>query len=161
MRKTKTITVPSDDPTNRDAGKVYLLTELPAARSEKWAARVLLALLASGIKIPDKTAKAGLAGLASMGGSVVSGTAGVPWEVVEPLLDEMMACVQLMVGKPGGIAVPRPIMTDDDIEEISTRLLLRKEVLELHLGFSLAAFLSTQDSEAAPNHLTSALTSQS
>ena len=159
MRRTKSVQIPTDDPNNRDAGKIYLLTELPSARSEKWAARVFLAFASSGIKVPDKAAKAGLAGLASMGSSLITGFTGVPWEIAEPLFDEMMACVQLMVGKPGSPAIPRPLMVDDDIEEISTRLLLRREIIELHLGFSLAAFLSSSDSEAAPSPDTNTQTS--
>ena len=121
----------------RDQNKVFKITEMPAAQAEKWAARALLALISSGATIPDSVAQAGLAGVASVG---MGAFAGLKWEIMEPLLDEMMQCVQV-VPSPG---IVRPLIESaDDIEEVSTRFTLRKEVLELHLGFSLADKFST------------------
>ena len=132
-RRFKLLTI---DAEGRDKGKVFRLTEMPAYKAEKWAARALLALLASGLDVPDETAKAGLAGVASMG---LGAFTRLEWEKTEPLMDEMMECVQF-VPSPG---VVRSVMTQaDDIEEVSTYLTLRREVLELHLGFSIADKLS-------------------
>ena len=50
MRKTKTYTVDSDD---RDKGKVFLITEMPATKAEDWAIRVMLALGSANVDIPD------------------------------------------------------------------------------------------------------------
>ena len=37
----------------RDFGKVFVLTEMPASRAESWAMRSLLALMASGVEVPE------------------------------------------------------------------------------------------------------------
>lgn len=151
-RKTKTVTISSEDSANRDGGKNYLITEMPSSKAEKWAARALLALIASGMEIPDDVAGSGIAGLASVSPNLFSDGCSLSWEALEPLLDEMMACIQVIVGKTG-LPVTRPVMTDDDIEEVSTRILLRKEIIELHLGFSLAAAQSKQGQAAMPAEL--------
>jgi hypothetical protein len=90
---------------------------------------------------------AGLAGLAFIG---VGAIAGLKFEDVEPLMDEMFAsCVAIVpdparpsvfrgAGRLEGGAGPVGPMVEDDIEEVSTLLQLRKAILELHLGFSLA-----------------------
>jgi len=62
---------------------------------------------------------------------------------LKPLLDEMMTCVQYV---PPGQGVAAQSLMDGaycQIEEISTRLQLRAEILEVHLGFSLAGVAST------------------
>jgi len=134
VRKTKLVTI---EASNRDQGKTYLLTEMAASQAEKWAARAFLALAKSGIEIPDEAANAGMAGIATAG---LQALGGIQWELAEPLLDEMFKCVKIKM----------PLATreliEDDIEEVSTRLFLRKELLELHLGFSL----TESRSESAP-----------
>lgn len=131
-RKTTKVTI--NDDKSRDDGKVFLITELPATRGEKWAARALNALLASGIKIPDEAASEGLRGLAMVGAQMFDGFSGVPWNLLEPLLDEMMTCVTI-IPDPAKEIITRPLM-ENDVEEIKTRLLLRNAWLELHVGFS-------------------------
>jgi hypothetical protein len=64
---------------------------------------------------------------------------GLPWEVAKPLMQEMMACVQIQPG-PDPKIIRR--MIPDDIEEVATRLRLRDEVINLHLGFSVRGFIS-------------------
>lgn len=134
-RKTATITI---EATGRDQGKMYLLREMPTRKSEWWGARVLSAMARSGAKIPDDIVSAGLAGVAAVGIKCVLSAAGMP--EVKPLLDEMFdACVAVIPdpSRPnitrgaGGIGV----IVDDDIEEISTLLRLRREVLMMHLDF--------------------------
>lgn len=139
MRKTKIVTIETE---NRDKGKTYLLTEMPAAQAEKWAARAFLALAKSGVEIPDDVAAAGLAGVAVSGLAALS---RIDWRDAEPLLDEMMACVKIQEKLLTRVLDPNA----EDIEEVATRLLLRKELLELHLGFSLAAKPSISPAPAA------------
>jgi len=131
MRKTKTVVISAD---NRDKGKTFLLTEMPSDKSERWALRVLNIILASGLEIPDSIAAAGLAGVAELLTTTLSSFRGLDWDKVEPLLDEMMACVQI-VPAPSRPEIVRALIPED-IEEISTRLLLRKEVVTLHVDFS-------------------------
>lgn len=138
-RKSKTVKIADE---GRDCGKSFLLTEMPVDKSEKWAARALLALMKSGADVPE--GMAGMAGLASFGlGSLTK----LAWEDVEPLLDEMMGCIKFCPS-PG---ISRNLhMEADDIEEVGTLLTLRKEILGLHFDFFLDAVNSTSDTKALP-----------
>lgn len=136
-RRQKQIAIEAD---GRDKDKVFVLTEMPATAAEKWAIRAFLAMGKSGVEIPDDLAKAGLMGIASMG---VSALLGMPWHLVEPLLDEMWACIAYIPNPAQPGSVVTGTMLDTQVEEVATRLLLRQEVLDLHLGFSLAEFTST------------------
>lgn len=140
-RKTTTVTIDSTDPGNRDVGKQFVITELPATVAEKWAARALNALLASGLEIPDDLARQGMRGLAASGLAGLQSFSGVPWNLAEPLLDEMMACVQI-VPDPTRPGVIRPLV-ETDIEEVTTRFTLRGEWLGLHFSFFKAAKTQT------------------
>lgn len=127
-RRTAEITVQTDD---RDKGKTFLLTEMPAAQAEKWAARAVLALAKSGVQFPDE-----LEGMAAIATVSVQALSGLTFEAAEPLMDEMFGCIQIVEKH-----ITRRL-TDDDIDEVSTRLMLRGEVLSIHLGFSLAERVS-------------------
>ncbi|KXJ63063.1 hypothetical protein AXY46_03330 [Achromobacter xylosoxidans] len=135
-RKTATVTISAE---GRDKGKVFVLTELSAYEAEDWAGRALLALMNAGVEIPDNIAEAGLAGVAAMGFKAI---AKLPFDSAKPLLDKMMECIQIQ---------PSPTVTraliPDDIEEVATLLQLRKQVLGLHMDFSMAAAPSTSGSK--------------
>lgn len=148
MRKTKLVTIdPSDE--NRDAGKTFLITEMAAWECERWAARALLALGRAGVEISDDTMAAGAVAVLGAG---LAAFRQMRFEDAEPLLDEMMACVSFVPD----LSRINPLTTqpfarklqrgDDanasDIEELSTLLRLRMEVIELHTGFSVAGALS-------------------
>lgn len=134
-RKKKTITITA---AGRDKGKSFLITELSAADSEEWGGRALFALMNAGIEIPDNIAQAGLAGLASIG---LKALQSLSFEQAKPLFDKMMECVQVDLGRAGSRN-----LTDDDIEEVTTRLQLRREIVALHLDFLPAAGQSTSES---------------
>lgn len=135
-RKTATVTISAE---GRDKGKVFVLTELSAYEAEDWAGRALFALMNAGVEIPDNIAEAGLAGVAAMG---LKAIAKLPFDSAKPLLDKMMGCIQIQ---------PSPTVTraliPDDIEEVATLLQLRKQVLGLHMDFSMAAAPSTSGSK--------------
>ncbi|MEI7296596.1 hypothetical protein WCQ02_31020 [Paraburkholderia tropica] len=136
-RKTKTIVVEAE---GRDQGKMFTLNEMPPSQAEKWAFRALLALSKSGVEVPEDIASSGLAGVAALG---IKAFSGLRFEDAEPLLDEMFAMVSYVPdpSKPAikrGFAGVGPLI-DDDIEEISTRLLLRKELFALHTSFFTTA----------------------
>jgi hypothetical protein len=142
-RKTLTYTVPSNDP-GRDRGKAFLITEMSASQSEEWAARALFTAMNCGVEVPDELLSAGLAGIAALG---IKSLNKVPYDFVKPLFDEMMTCVQA-IPNPREPNIVRPLI-EDDIEEIATRLLLRKATIELHLDFFRAAAPSTRAPVAA------------
>lgn len=135
-RKVQTVTIPAAEG-NRDAGKIFVITEMAATRAEKWATRALLVLTRTGAVIPDEARSLGMAGIAIYGLRALS---GLTMDDAEPLLDEMLTCVQVQPD-PRQPMVVRPLL-EDDTEEVSTLLLLRREVFELHTGFSMAGILS-------------------
>jgi hypothetical protein len=134
------------DAEGRDKGKVYRLTEMPAARAEKWAIRAFLALANAGVEVPKDIKDAGFAGIAAMG---LNALGSLRWPDAEPLLDEMMLCVSVCPN-PDDRSVVTGIMPGS-IEEIQTILRLRLEVFTLHTGFSLPAAPSTSASAAGPD----------
>jgi len=153
VRNTADYTVTSE---GRDKGKVFRITEMSATQGEMWAARVFLALAKSNVEIPDEIEDMGMAGLASL---TLKSLKGVSFEDAKPLLDEMFKCVQL-VPDARHPQVTRPLI-EDDIEEIGTRLQLRREVLHLHLGsFPLAGPLKSAMSRGTANDTPATATSQ-
>ncbi len=132
------VTVSATEGRDAEAKKKYLITEMSAVKAEKWAIRVLIALVNSGLDLTDEEAGGGMAGLSAVvnrGAFKFSG-GGLSFAEIEPLLDEMLSCVQIAEPK-----ITRSL-TEDDIEEVATVLLLRSEVLKLHTGFSLAERIS-------------------
>lgn len=128
-RRTDVVTIEGDPEKNRDAGKVFVITEMPADQAERWAIRALLALAKAGVTVSD--AAQGMAGLAAAG---LSALGSLPFEDVGPLMAEMFGCVRYQ-HKPG-----HPLQEIEDgeksqIEEVSTRLELRKRIFKLHTGF--------------------------
>ena len=139
MRKSEVVVVPAKDG-NRDSGKHFLITEMSAMEAEKWAMRAILMLKGSGERLPDNVQGLGMIGVAILGLNVfLQGT--IKAGDLEPLMDEMMTCVK-MVRDPRTPGVATDIVSPDDIEEVSTRLWLRSEVLRVHTGFSPADALS-------------------
>lgn len=141
MRKTTTVTIDSQ---GRDHGKTFLLREMPASQAEKWAMRAFLGLAKSGATVPEGLSESGMAGIATLGFRALS---GITFDLLEPLLDEMFECVSL-IPDPSRPQVVRALI-EDDIEEVGTRLRLRKEVFALHVDFSQAAALLKQATAAA------------
>lgn len=134
----RTVTVEAQYGRDKERGKKFLLTEMSAVRAEKWATRALIALINSGIQLTDDEASAGMAGIAQVAarGAFKFTGGGMSFAEFEPLLDEMLECVQIK--EPAATRT----LTEDDIEEVPTLFLLRSEVLKLHTGFSLAERLS-------------------
>jgi hypothetical protein len=122
MRRTEIVEITE----GRDAGKKYQITEMSAEAAEWWAFRALQAVASSEV---DLNLQAPLAELARQG---MKALASVSPPQAKPLLDEMMSCVQILVP---ATQKPRALL-DGDIEDVKTRFLLRKAVIELHLGFS-------------------------
>jgi hypothetical protein len=150
-RHTRLVTITDE---GRDKGKSFFIREMPADAAEWWGIRALIAIGNAGLSLPSGALESGLAGLAQLEHSKGAASAlfaiglrmlpGVDARALQPLLEEMMQCVQY---QPPGNFPAQALNTGDlaQIEEIATRFKLRAEVLELHLGFSLAGALSTTD----------------
>lgn len=137
MRKTIRWEAGADNPKSRDAGKVFEIIEMSALRAERWAMRALTALSRSGVDVAGVTPSMGMQGVAAMGLEALMKVVGEDY--VRPLMDEMLTCVKIVPSGASAGVLPRPL-TEDDIEEVDTLLRLRLEVVQLHLGFSLAEF---------------------
>lgn len=144
MRKTKDITVPgvrSEDQGQRDNGKTFRLTEMPARQAEAWADRALLCLAHSALNLPPGLVieRSGMAGVTQIAYLLKD----IAFPELAPLMDELMGCVQVVPDPtrtgPDGTPFVRPLREEEDIEEVATRRFLRDEVMELHINFSLAA----------------------
>jgi len=115
---------------DRGERKKFLITEMSATEAENWALELFFAMANTGVEIPDDLAEMGFAGLAQIG---LSALGKIPFEKAKPLMDRMMECVQF-IPDPDNEMVVR-FLLESDIEEVTTRLKLRKEVWNLHTGF--------------------------
>lgn len=142
MRKSKEVKITGEAATNRDAGKVFFITEMACGPAEAWTYRAFGAMVRAGIDIPPEVIASGMAGLSMVG---LKSFMAAPWSDVESLLADLMTCVRVQTeieDKENGGFVKRALNDrgdeNDDIEEIGTRVRLRDEVFELHTGFSIA-----------------------
>ena len=128
----------------RDKGKLFRLTEMPAAQVERWAFRAFQALAKAGVDMPANMLGGGIAAFTIVG---LKALAIIPHVEAFELMDEMMSRVSIIRdhSKP---EITQPIL-DSDIEEWQTRLKLRDELFELHTGFSLAGAMSKLSSTPA------------
>ena len=126
-RANSTVTITDE---NRDKGKMFKITELPASRAEAWAMRAILALMHSGVELPEGFERMGMAGVAEIG---IKALSGLQWDVAKPLLEEMWECVQI-IPDPKNLNIQRPLI-ESDVEEVATRIKLRAEVWKLHTDF--------------------------
>ena len=134
-RKSITVTIDGSDPfMARDAGKVFRITELPATQAERWALRAFMAMAKAGVDIPENISSAGLAGLMSIGLGALS---KIEFHDALALMDEMWTCVQIQPD-PNESRTVRGLI-ESDVEEVPTRLFLRRQTLGLHVNFSIPA----------------------
>lgn len=115
----------------RDNGKIFHITEAPTALQEDFALRVFFAALNAGAEIPEGVAEMGIPGLMQMG---YKGLSLIPYDKMKPLLEEMMTLITYQPDRDKP-EMTRPLGWDGDIEELTTRLLLRKEIFKLHTSF--------------------------
>jgi hypothetical protein len=126
MRKTKTIKIQ-----DRAQELTFEVTEMSAVQLERWIARAFLLLASSGVEVPDGTniEKAATI-LSSKGLNILS---SIDYEKAEPLLNELLGCCSRVV--EGVREKCTPHACELYIFEVATLLKLKKEALELNLGF--------------------------
>ena len=142
-RKTKTLVIES----GRDEGKSFLITEMPVTRADKWANTALLAMLRGGVDvgnvnfglIADTIGVGDAPKIDPMGGMLelaritIAGLGNVTETVGQELLDQLINdCAQVI--SSGGV-VRQMLSIDDEIEDLKTLWMLRKESLLLHIDF--------------------------
>jgi hypothetical protein len=135
----KEIRIRAED--GRDRGKMFLIREWDAARAERWALRVLFGLGKGGVELPPEILQLGAMGIFYAAGSQAL---RIPSRLALRLADELMECVERVETKTVRALVP------EDIEEVSTRIKLKKEVLKLTYGFFVPAAPQTSATESGP-----------
>ncbi len=144
-RKTKTLVIDS----GRDEGKSFLITEMPVTRADKWANTALLAMLRGGVDVGNVNfgliadtlqKKEGdapkidqMGGMLELARITIAGLGNVTETVGQELLDQLIDdCAQVI--SSGGV-VRQMLSIDDEIEDLKTLWMLRKESLLLHIDF--------------------------
>ena len=144
-RKTKTLVIES----GRDQGKSFLITEMPVTRADKWANTALLAMLRGGVDVGNvnfgliadtlQKKEGDAPEIDSMGGMLeiarvsIAGLGNVTEQVGQDLLEQLINdCVQVI--SSGGV-VRSMLSIDEEIEDIKTLWMLRKEAFLLHIDF--------------------------
>lgn len=127
-RRTKVVTIDSEK--SRDHGKTFLITEMSADAAEWWAIRVTQGIVGSN---PDADFDIFSGSLPKLANFAFIGLAKIPADQLKPLMDEMKACISVML--PDGMT-SRALLAGD-VEDIMTWLELRKEVFEVLTGFSV------------------------
>jgi len=139
-RKTTTLTISE----GRDRGKTFKLTEPPCMQVDEMIMRAVFGLGRAGVEIPAEIFNLGAAPIAYAIGSQFS---KLPSRLGLKLAAELMDCVQRVEDK-----LDRALV-ENDIEDVSTRLRLKGEVLKLIFGFfvSAASPNSAGESGASPS----------
>jgi hypothetical protein len=140
MRRSEKLTIPgvrSEKPGERDNGKTFVLTEMDAYRGQDWALRLLLAMAASGVQLPEGALTTGWQGLAAFGFRALL---QAPYGALKPLLEEMLeqARYEHAPGQPLQ-SVKADAAGNCSVEEIKTYWILHSALFKLHTGFSQAA----------------------
>lgn len=138
--KREYISVPADWKDSRDSGKMFLISEWPATRAERWGRRMILAMKGTSAVIPNNIEGLGMVGVAILTINAFL-RADINPDLLDALMDQMMECVQIIrVHSNPDLATP--IVSDTDIMDVRTLMWLRSEVLRVHTGFSSAEALS-------------------
>lgn len=135
-----TVDVAVDD--GPDKGKVFVIEKMSLLKGDRWANRVALALLRSGVEIsglttPGADGRLGFKGLLDMVGIlevVLKALGGVDEHVAQALLDELMDHVKIRVSNGS----TRSLVIESDISCINTLWKLRIESIKVNLDFLTA-----------------------
>lgn len=138
MILTKDVTIES----GADAGKTFIVKQMPLLRGDRWANRVALALCKSGVDISGLTTQDAkgapvFRGLLDMVGVVnvaLKALGGVSDETAQALLDEVLQDVKIRL--PNG--TERNMIVESDVESIGTLWTLRIESIKVNMDFLTA-----------------------
>ena len=107
------------DGDGRDSGKLFVITEMPSEQAFHWGMKALLAVMKSGIDMPEGFENSGMAGVATVGLKAIS---SLDFDTAKVLLDELMGCVKF-APDPNKLEVVRKIFAED-IEDPMTLSLI-------------------------------------
>jgi hypothetical protein len=120
---------------NRDKGKKFIITAMSTYDTEMIALKIIFHLMNTDAKLPENVDEMGFSELAEFG---IDAFRKLDFEKVKPILDEMWD--KCLLFKPSENAPARPLVYDgSDIQEVSTRIKLRMEIIKLHKDFYATA----------------------
>ena len=110
-------------------GKTFVISKMPLIQGDRWANRVALALCKGGIDVGH-----GIKGLLDLEGITtiaLKALGGVPDDVAQGLLDELMGYVKLKL--PDGST--RAVVLESDVDDIAALWKIRIEAIRINLDF--------------------------
>lgn len=122
-----------------DEGKTFRIRVFPALQAEEWAWRALLAIFGSQAALPKDVAEAAqTSSMAALAGIGLQGLSGVSWEVVKPLLGELLrqAAIIPSPDNPQAVVPLHEGNVNAHIKNGATIAWLRMEVFALCVNFS-------------------------
>lgn len=128
-RNTKEIFIES----GRDAGKKFVITEKSALESEKFFVKLLLSV-GKNTNLGEVIANQGSLTALANKEAILEILLSLDFDVAQELMDDMMTCIQFKYVTKG-IPETRPLVKED-IQDISTLMKLREEVINLHINFT-------------------------
>lgn len=124
-------------------GKTFLVSQMSLIQGDRWANRVALALLKSGVDISTIAKKAskkkggdffGMIDMVGVINMALKALGGVDDDVAQGLLDELIPLIKVKL--PDGST--RGVILESDISDIGTLWKLRIEAIKVNLDFLLA-----------------------
>lgn len=119
----------------RDACKTFRITEMDPEKGEWFAMRALMLIASSGNDMPD----IGGGAMAALASSGIQNLFKCDPHKLKPLWDELTECWSFVPDKNKNFSRK---LVEGDIEEISTRIILRMKTLEMHLNFFMVGIQS-------------------
>ncbi|RUT26846.1 hypothetical protein C0V97_03975 [Asaia sp. W19] len=121
-------------PDGEDAGKVFVITRMPAMQADRWARHLVKALTRAGMALPPDAMEIGLSGLGGMAQAMFG---QLEDEAADKALDALMATVKIQ--RDPNNPASRGQIIDADLEDPETLPRLQAEAFRMHLGFFKAA----------------------
>lgn len=129
-RKIETVTI--ENPASRDAGKVFIITEMSAIDGAELANELNgMAGRAEALQIPDDVVLMGCAGLATLGMPLLAASGR---DMYVKVRDELLKNVEISIIHEGK-EIRRPVNVKLDVEEVDTINLLVDKSFEINFTF--------------------------
>ncbi len=122
MGTTEIVTIEAE---GRDAGKVFRVSPMSIAQTTRWVLAVVAALSRGGLELQEGN---------DLAIRLLKAIVRAPDKEVMRLANELFSSIRF-IPDPGNPTRSRPV-TDDDMEEVATRLILRRAAIMLSLDLS-------------------------
>lgn len=116
----------------RDKGNAYVITEKSALEAEKFFVKLLLSV-GKNANLSEVLANQGSLTALSNKEAILELLLSLDFDVAQELMDEMLTCVEFKYFLKG-MPKTRPLIKED-IQDLSTLMKIREEVINLHINF--------------------------